>query len=156
MSANNSAHLSIPIHIFAAFAVGSAAMAGSGAALASMMASRGLGLSAAPPLATAAACAGSLVGGWLLAVLRKSRGLLWGGMVGLVYALVLLGLQLYTGNGLDQDGKSGHYGPHAGFCLETQFIPNAVNCPSYALHGDPVYDKNRLYRFTTAYKFVRK
>ncbi len=98
MSANNSAHLSIPIHIFAAFAVGSAAMAGSGAALASMMASRGLGLSAAPPLATAAACAGSLVGGWLLAVLRKSRGLLWGGMVGLVYALVLLGLQLYTGN----------------------------------------------------------
>lgn len=98
MSANNSAHLSIPIHIFAAFAVGSAAMAGSGAALASMMVSRGLGLSAAPPLATAAACAGSLVGGWLLAVLRKSRGLLWGGMVGLVYALVLLGLQLYTGN----------------------------------------------------------
>ena len=98
MSANNSAHLSIPIHIFAAFAVGSAAMAGSGAALASMMVSRGLGLSAAPPLATAAACAGSLVGGWLLAVLRKSRGLLWGGMVGLVYALVLLWLQLYTGN----------------------------------------------------------
>lgn len=98
MSANNSAHLSIPIHIFAAFAVGSAAMAGSGAALASMMVSRGLGLSAVPPLATAAACAGSLVGGWLLAVLRKSRGLLWGGMVGLVYALVLLGLQLYTGN----------------------------------------------------------
>lgn len=98
MSANNSAHLSIPIHIFAAFALGSAAMAGSGAALASMMVSRGLGLSAAPPLATAAACAGSLVGGWLLAVLRKSRGLLWGGMVGLVYALVLLGLQLYTGN----------------------------------------------------------
>lgn len=98
MSANNSAHLSIPIHIFATFAVGSAAMAGSGAALASMMVSRGLGLSAAPPLATAAACAGSLVGGWLLAVLRKSRGLLWGGMVGLVYALVLLGLQLYTGN----------------------------------------------------------
>lgn len=98
MSANNSAHLSIPIHIFAAFAVGSAAMAGSGAALASMMVSRGLGLSAAPPLATAAACAGSLVGGWLLAVLRKSRGLLWGGMVGLVYALVLLGLQLYTSN----------------------------------------------------------
>ena len=98
MSANNSAHLSIPIHIFAAFAVGSAAMAGSGAALASMMVSRGLGLSAALPLATAAACAGSLVGGWLLAVLRKSRGLLWGGMVGLVYALVLLGLQLYTGN----------------------------------------------------------
>lgn len=98
MSANNSVHLSIPIHIFAALAVGSAAMAGSGAALASLMVSRGLGLSAAPPLATAAACAGSLVGGWLLAVLRKSRGLLWGSMVGLVYALVLLGLQLYSGN----------------------------------------------------------
>ena len=73
-------------------------MAGSGAALASMMVSREMGLSAAAPLATAAACAGSLVGGWLLAALRKSRGLLWGILIGAVYALALLGLQLSNEN----------------------------------------------------------
>ena len=98
MSANHSMQLSIPIHILAALAVGSAAMAGSGAALASMMVSREMGLSAAAPLATAAACAGSLVGGWLLAALRKSRGLLWGILIGAVYALALLGLQLSNEN----------------------------------------------------------
>lgn len=98
MSANHSMQLSIPIHILAALAVGSAAMSGSGAALASMMVSREMGLSAAAPLATAAACAGSLVGGWLLAALRKSRGLLWGILIGAVYALALLGLQLSNEN----------------------------------------------------------
>lgn len=36
------------------------------------------------------------------------------------------GVQLYTGNFLDEHGKS-VYGKHDGFCLETQFFPNAVN-----------------------------
>ncbi len=62
-------------------------------------------------------------------------------------------VQLYTGNGLKQDGKSGHYSRYSGFCMETQFIPNSVNCPSYAALGDPVYDKNKIYHFTTAYRF---
>lgn len=95
MSGNTTVHLSIPIHLCMALVAGSAAMAGSGAALASLMVSRGLGLSMAGPLATAAACIGSLAGAWFLAVLQKSRGLLWGGMLGAVYALALLGLQLY-------------------------------------------------------------
>ena len=65
-------------------------------------------------------------------------------------------MQFYTGNGLNQNGKTGHYGSRAGFCMETQFIPNAVNCPSYAVHGDPVFDKNKIYHYATAYKFSRK
>lgn len=93
MSANT-IRLSIPVHVVAAFAVGCAAAAGCGAASASLMVARGLGLSAAGPLATGAICAGSLVGGWVLALLQKSRGLLWGGMLGTVYALALLGIQL--------------------------------------------------------------
>lgn len=94
MSGNTNIQLSIPIHVCIALVVGAAAMAGSGAALASLMVSRGLGLAVAGPFATAAACTGSLAGAWLLAVLQKSHGLLWGGMLGTVYALALLGLQL--------------------------------------------------------------
>ena len=93
MSANT-IRLSIPVHVVAAFAVGCAAAAGCGAASASLMVARGLGLSAAGSLATGSICAGSLVGGWVLALLQKSRGLLWGGMLGTVYALALLGIQL--------------------------------------------------------------
>lgn len=62
-------------------------------------------------------------------------------------------VQLYTGNGLHQNGKSGYYNRNYGFCLETQFIPNGVNCPTYAALGDPIYEKNKIYHFTTAYKF---
>lgn len=99
MSANNhTIRLSVPIHIIIAFAAGCAVAVGCGAALASMMVSRGLGLSTAGSFATAAVCAGSLAGGWLLAILQKSRGLLWGGMLGIVYALALLGLQLASDN----------------------------------------------------------
>lgn len=94
MSANTIIRLSIPIHIVSALALGAAAAAGCGAALASLMVSRGLGLSAAGSFATAAVCAGSLLGGWVLALLQKSRGLLWGGLIGLLYALALLGFQL--------------------------------------------------------------
>ena len=65
-------------------------------------------------------------------------------------------LQLYTCNTMNSDGKSGHYGAYAVLGLETQFIPNAVNCPSYAMHGDPVYDKNKIYHFATTYKFSHK
>ena len=50
-------------------------------------------------------------------------------------------IQLYTGNGLHQAGKTGYYNRNYGFCLETQCIPNAVNVPAYA-------DTT-----TTAYKF---
>ena len=62
-------------------------------------------------------------------------------------------VQLYTGNGLAQQGKGGYYNRCYGFCLETQFIPNGVNVPAYAELGDPIYERNKLYHFTTAYKF---
>ena len=62
-------------------------------------------------------------------------------------------VQLYTGNGLSQNGKSAYYNRNYGFCLETQFIPNGVNCPSYAALGDPIFEKNKIYHSVTAYKF---
>ncbi len=63
-------------------------------------------------------------------------------------------VQLYTGNGLHQKGKSGYYNKNYGFCLETQFIPNGMNCPAYDRLGSAIYDKNQIYHFTTAYKFI--
>lgn len=65
-------------------------------------------------------------------------------------------VQLYTGNGLSQNGKSGYYNKNYGFCLETQFIPNGVNCPAYDALGSAIYEKNQIYHFTTAYKFIVK
>lgn len=62
------------------------------------------------------------------------------------------GVQFYSGNFLeDQTGKSGtKYAKRAGFCLETQYYPNAMafeHFPSIVLHaGDP-------YHFTTSYEF---
>ena len=97
----HSNHLAIPIHLLAALGFGAACAAGSGAGLAWLMASRGMGPGAAWPFATAAVCLGSLLGGWLLALLQKSRGLVWGGAFGLACALALLGLQLAWGGAPD-------------------------------------------------------
>lgn len=88
---------SAPVSVLAAFALGAAGSAGCGAALAALMASRGMSPAAAWPFATAAVCVGSLLGGWMLALLQKSRGLLWGAGVGLAYALALLGFQAAGG-----------------------------------------------------------
>lgn len=62
-------------------------------------------------------------------------------------------VQLYTGNFLDQDGKTGYYAPRAGFCLETQAIPNNVNVPAYAEKGSSIYDAGVKYHFTACYRF---
>ena len=88
---------SAPVSVLAAFALGAATAAGCGAALAALMASRGMSPGTAWPFATASVCVGSLLGGWVLALLQKSRGLLWGGGLGLAYALALLGFQLAGG-----------------------------------------------------------
>ena len=37
------------------------------------------------------------------------------------------GMQLYTGNFLSNEVGKSVYGKHSGFCLETQFYPNAIN-----------------------------
>ncbi len=65
-------------------------------------------------------------------------------------------LQLYTGNGLSQKGKTAFYNRNYGFCMETQFIPNSVNVPVYAALGDCMFEKNKIYHSVTAYKFSLK
>lgn len=65
-------------------------------------------------------------------------------------------VQLYTGNGLDQQGKSGYYGKREGFCLETQAIPNNPNVPEYAAKGSSIIEAGQEYRFNAAYRFSAK
>ena len=62
-------------------------------------------------------------------------------------------VQFYAGNGLNQRGKGVFYGKHAGFCLETQAIPNNVNVPEYAEKGSSVLEAGEIYSFTAAYRF---
>ncbi len=62
-------------------------------------------------------------------------------------------VQLYTGNGLNQQGKSGYYGKRCGFCLETQAIPNNVNVPEYAARGSSVLSPGEIYSFVATYRF---
>ena len=64
-------------------------------------------------------------------------------------------MQLYTSNGLKEgtykDGAK--YGVHCGFCLETQYFPNAM---AHSHYPSPILKKGEEYSFTTAYKFVVK
>ena len=64
------------------------------------------------------------------------------------------GVQFYTGNFLaGVAGKSGAvYDAHAGFCLETQHFPDAVNQPDFAsclLEPGGMYTHNMEHRFFT-------
>lgn len=63
------------------------------------------------------------------------------------------GVQLYTGNFLNGTltGKHGVvYGQHAGFCLETQHFPDAVNQPAFP---SVIFRPGQTYRQTTIYRF---
>lgn len=62
----------------------------------------------------------------------------------------LPGVQFYSGNML----SDGRYRKHDGFCLETQLLPNAVNCPAYMAYGNPFFDENRAFRSVTVYRFI--
>ncbi len=62
-------------------------------------------------------------------------------------------VQFYSGNGLRQEGKHNYYGKRAGFCLETEMIPNNVNVGEYAARGSSVLDAGEVYSYTAAYKF---
>ena len=64
-------------------------------------------------------------------------------------------MQLYTSNGLKEGTyKNGaRYGVHCGFCLETQYFPNAM---SHSHYPSPILRKGEEYNFTTAYKFIVK
>uniref|UniRef100_A0ACD5UC94 Uncharacterized protein n=1 Tax=Avena sativa TaxID=4498 RepID=A0ACD5UC94_AVESA len=62
-------------------------------------------------------------------------------------------MQLYTGNGLNNTkGKDGKvYGQYAGFCLETQAYPDAVNhpeFPSVTVRPGEVYKHDMVYKFS--------
>ena len=63
------------------------------------------------------------------------------------------GIQFYSGNHLDgcPVGKGGAmYGKRCGFCLETQFPPDAIHHPSFpqpVLHAGEVYLQQTVYRF---------
>lgn len=64
----------------------------------------------------------------------------------------LPGVQLYTSNALDEGIYKGgaHYSMHQAFCLETQYIPNAI---SYAHYKAPILRKGEKYDTVTIYKF---
>jgi len=63
------------------------------------------------------------------------------------------GIQCYTGQGLDVDGKDGvHYNKYAGVCLETQHYPDAIHhpeFPSIVVRPQDTYDTFTIYRFYT-------
>jgi aldose 1-epimerase len=63
-------------------------------------------------------------------------------------------MQLYTGSGIAKGcpGKDGAvYNPHSGFCLETQFVPNAINIPWLL---SPIFGAGEECVTTTAYHFA--
>ena len=61
-------------------------------------------------------------------------------------------VQFYTGNFLcGLEGKYGFKNNHrSGFCLETQYHPDAVHHPAFA---QPVFDKDNPYESETVYRF---
>lgn len=65
------------------------------------------------------------------------------------------GVQLYAGNFIgDQTGKDGvSYTDRCGFCLESQFYPNAVNQENFA---SPVVKAGEVYQSKTIYRLYRK
>ncbi len=65
------------------------------------------------------------------------------------------GVQLYTANSLDGRliGVGGvSYGPHAGFCLETQHYPDSIhkpNFPSTVLRPGQTFQSTTVFKFST-------
>ena len=62
------------------------------------------------------------------------------------------GVHLYTGGNIGEvNGKNGaKYRKYDGFCLETQFYPDAINQPSFP---SPILRKGEVYRFRTDFLF---
>lgn len=65
------------------------------------------------------------------------------------------GIQFYTGNFLkNEPGKDGAvYGKRCGFCLETQYFPNAANEPAFE---SPIIRANEPCETKTIYRFISK
>ena len=63
------------------------------------------------------------------------------------------GIQVYTANFTDEDGKDGiHYGKNSAVALETQFYPDAVNHPEWP---QPFVKAGEKYHSQTLYRFSR-
>lgn len=64
-------------------------------------------------------------------------------------------VQLYTAGSIGSiPGKDGAvYERHSGFCLETQFVPNAVHMPWLT---SPIFSAGQEFRSTTAFRFTCK
>lgn len=63
------------------------------------------------------------------------------------------GVQFYSGNFLDGSdiGKNNTaYNIRNGFCLETQFFPNSINCSNFK---SPILKAGEIYKHKTIYKF---
>lgn len=65
------------------------------------------------------------------------------------------GVQFYSGNYLDgvKGKQNAYYEQYAGFCLETQNYPNAVNCDAYP---NMILSSFEVYHSKTEYKFCAK
>lgn len=64
------------------------------------------------------------------------------------------GMQLYTGNYLENlplGKEHTQYGVRTGFCIETQYPPNAMNCAGFE---KPLLRAGETYSHTTVYKFL--
>jgi aldose 1-epimerase len=63
----------------------------------------------------------------------------------------LPGVQLYSGNFVQDPAGKRPYSPRDGVCLETQFYPNALshpNFPSPVLKAGTTYDHTTIYHFS--------
>jgi len=63
-------------------------------------------------------------------------------------------IQFYAGNFIDEVPQTGKgdftYGNRSGLCLETGFLPNAINLENFA---SPILKANEKYHSKTIYKF---
>lgn len=59
-------------------------------------------------------------------------------------------MQFYSGNFIKGSGKSREYSPQDGFCLEPQFVPDAINMEGFE---KPVLKANEKESFYISYKF---
>lgn len=84
-----------------------------------------------------------------------TAAVLQGGGITMTVKTDLPDLGLYTANFLaDQTGKGGAcYGKRHGICLETQYLPNAVNLPGF--EPKPVFAAGVPMRHRTQYCFTR-
>lgn len=64
------------------------------------------------------------------------------------------GIQLYTGNWLDDEGVKGaaHYGAHDGFAAEAEYFPNCANFPNWP---KPICTPEKPYEETIAFRLER-